>query len=159
MDTYYWTLSCNWKGCMDMSCLPVRPFLLSFRNNGTCGVVFDCELDFLGKILYGKKWSKWLRKGSFQLLWSVQENFWDQFLLKMFSNKKIVFNIPLSIQTSCLGKFFFSSLANSQPIRLQDSLMEYLLIEWLDFSLFGPPPLCEKGSYDFTTVSMSVCNR
>ena len=48
--------------------------------NDTCGVVFDCELDFLGKILNGQKWSKWLRKRSFQ-----QENFCHQFLLKLFS--------------------------------------------------------------------------
>ena len=60
--------------------------------NDTCGVVFDCELDFLGKILNGQKWSKWLRKRSFQ-----HENFCHQFLLKVILNKKNCFQyLPLS---------------------------------------------------------------
>ena len=88
------------------------------------------KLDFQGKILYGKKWSKWLIKGSFQLF----ENLCHQFFLKMVLNKKIVFNISL-----CKPHVLRSSSSrvlvptNSQPIRLQDSLEEYLLIEWLGF--------------------------
>ena len=75
----------------------------------------------------------------------------------MVLNKKIVFSISL-----CKPHVLRSSstrvlaLTNSQPIRLQDSLEEYLLIEWLDFSVFGPVQLGEEGSYDLATVSMSI---
>ena len=130
MDTYYWTLSCSiWTWF-------VSPFVLSVLQKFSMLLrahVKLCltELDFLVKFLYSKKWSKWLRNGSFQLF----EKSCHQFSLKMFSK---CFQYP-PVQTRCLGKFLFLSLGTnySQPIRLQDSLEEYLLIDWLDFSDFS----------------------
>ena len=117
MDTYYWTLSCSiWTWF-------VSPFVLSVLQKFSMLLrahVKLCltELDFLVKFLYSKKWSKWLRNGSFQLF----ENSCHQFSLKMFSK---CFQDP-PVQTRCLGKFLFLSLGTnySQPIRLQDSLEE-----------------------------------
>ena len=80
MDTYYWTLSCSiWTWF-------VSPFVLSVLQKFSMLLrahVKLCltELDFLVKFLYSKKWSKWLRNGSFQLF----ENSCHQFSLKMFS--------------------------------------------------------------------------
>ena len=75
-------------GPSDLTGKVVWPWL--FVSGSVISVLEKLSMDFLGKIFYGKKWSKWHRKGSFKL----SENSY-LFLLKMFLDEKIVFNILL----------------------------------------------------------------
>ena len=81
-----------------------------------------------------------------------------QFLLNMFLNKEIVFNIflckPHVFRNSSSRALGQTTLNQSDCRILWRNISR--VSDWI--SLFLEPPfLSEKGSYDFTTVSMSVC--
>ena len=104
--------------------LSVHMFFLSFRNLECCwGHMWSWI--FWEKLCMVKKWSKWLRRGSFQLF----ENSCHQFLLKMFLNKKIIFNIFLS-RPHVLGDFSSWVLAQT-TLNTSDCRILWRNIFWL----------------------------
>ena len=109
------------------------------------------KLDFQGKILYGKKWSKWLIKGNFQLF----ENLCHQFFLKMVLNR--LFSISPYANLMSWEVLFLESWYQLTPNQ-SDCRILWRNISWLSdwVSVFGLLPLGEEGYYDLATVSMSI---